>query len=420
MPVSSRQLNPLNYYRLPWNMADNAITWLEPTTKCNMSCEGCYRENDPQGDRPLEDVIRELEQIKKIRRTGGISIAGGEPLIYPHIVELVRYVAAQGWKPIIISNGMCLTPELVRALRKAGLVAFTVHVDSHQQRPEWAGKNETELNELRLHLAKIIHDAGKGRISCGFNATIYPDTLKDIPMLTRWCQEHMDLVHTMVYILFRQARVEPQFDYFVDGRPMDPAEAAHLRYLPENPAAHRDIMSQEVVDLIREVAPQYEPCAFLNSNQDPMAVKWLLGVRAGGPDEILGYMDGRFVEMVQMLHHLIFGTYMAYSRPGLTKITQALFPLALINKGMFNVLRNWLKRPSRWLKRVHMQSMMIIQPPDILKDGRQAMCDGCPDSMYYGGRMIWKCRLDEIQKFGDFIQCFPKGEAMKSTGSKES
>lgn len=39
--IDNRPLTPESYYRLPWNLADNAITWLEPTTKCNLSCEGC-------------------------------------------------------------------------------------------------------------------------------------------------------------------------------------------------------------------------------------------------------------------------------------------------------------------------------------------------------------------------------------------
>ena len=82
----TRPLTPENYYRLPWNLADNAITWLEPTTKCNIYCDGCYRENDPGGHRPLADVIEELQTIKHLRKTDGISIAGGEPLIYPQIV----------------------------------------------------------------------------------------------------------------------------------------------------------------------------------------------------------------------------------------------------------------------------------------------------------------------------------------------
>jgi len=72
--IASKALTPEKYYRLPWNLADNAITWLEPTTCCNLACEGCYRE---KGDhRPLADVIAELESITKLRKTDGISIAG--------------------------------------------------------------------------------------------------------------------------------------------------------------------------------------------------------------------------------------------------------------------------------------------------------------------------------------------------------
>lgn len=37
-------------YRLPWNLTDNAIAWLEPTMKCNLACEGCYRANINQRD----------------------------------------------------------------------------------------------------------------------------------------------------------------------------------------------------------------------------------------------------------------------------------------------------------------------------------------------------------------------------------
>jgi hypothetical protein len=51
---------------------------------------------------------------------------------------------------------------------------------------------------------------------------------------------------------------------------------------------------------------------------------------------------------------------------------------------------------------------MIIQPPDILPDGRQNMCDGCPDGFYYEGRFIWKCRMDELEKYGDFVTTVPR------------
>ena len=40
------------YYRLPWTLPDNAISWLEVTKACSFYCEGCYRDNDPKATSP--------------------------------------------------------------------------------------------------------------------------------------------------------------------------------------------------------------------------------------------------------------------------------------------------------------------------------------------------------------------------------
>ena len=64
-------------YRLPWTLPDNAITWLEPTGACNLYCEGCYRKNIPERTNPLEQVRSELDTFKRLRKTDGVSIAGG-------------------------------------------------------------------------------------------------------------------------------------------------------------------------------------------------------------------------------------------------------------------------------------------------------------------------------------------------------
>jgi organic radical activating enzyme len=405
----NRPLTPQAYYRLPWNLADNAITWLEPTTKCNLYCEGCYRENDPAGHKPLSQVIADVDASMAMRRTDGISIAGGEPLIYPHIVDLVRYVASKGAKPVINSNGQALTPELVRDLTEAGLVGFTMHVDSHQKRPGHTGQSEAELCELRLRLAQMIHEHGRGRVACAFNATIYRDTLDQLPMLTRWAQEHMDLVQTMVYILFRSAKRQNDFDCHVGGAPVD---LGALTYQLDNMEGEKDILAQEVADQIREQDPDFEPCAYLNGTEDPLSMKWLLTLRVGSKDRILGYMDPKFAEMVQTFHHLLRGTYLAYVRPWVNRAPQAMFPLALINRGLRRVLAKWLGSPSRLGQCLHTQSIMIIQPCDLLPQGQQNMCDGCPDAIHHQGRMVWSCRVDELEKFGGFITCTPKGKTL--------
>jgi MoaA/NifB/PqqE/SkfB family radical SAM enzyme len=404
--MESKALTPEKYYRLPWNLADNAITWLEPTTKCNIACEGCYREKGEH--RPLADMIEELGSIRKLRKTDGISIAGGEPLLYPHLLELVRYIVFQGWKPIIITNGTLLTPELIKELKDAGLVGFTVHVDSHQNRPGWTGKSEAELNELRSQIAQMIHEAGEGQISCAFNATIYRDTVPDIPVLAKWALDNIDIVQTMVYILFRSIKTRAGFDTYVSGAQVD---ASLLVYQLDNQEELEDVMAQEVVDQIRQAFPDYEPCAFLNGTEDPRAFKWLLGLPIGQKGKIFGYLDAKFAEFIQVAHHLIYGTYLAYSRPCLFRLMQKIFPMALFNRSLRPVVWEWLKNPAEMLKPMYIQSFMIIQPVDIFADGRVSMCDGCPDSMFYKGRLIWKCRLDELQKFDGFVQCVPRSQS---------
>src|SRR5271157_3159227 len=54
-------LNHTEMYRLPWTLPDNAISWLEPTSQCNLACDGCYRENVANSHKSLDAVRDEVE-----------------------------------------------------------------------------------------------------------------------------------------------------------------------------------------------------------------------------------------------------------------------------------------------------------------------------------------------------------------------
>ena len=120
------KLNHLDYYRLPWNLADNSISWLEPTSACNLYCQGCYRKNEKDSHKSLEVIREELNVFKKFRKADGVSIAGGDPLTHPDILEIVKITNEFGFKPIINTNGKELTPDLLAELKKAGVYGFTV------------------------------------------------------------------------------------------------------------------------------------------------------------------------------------------------------------------------------------------------------------------------------------------------------
>ena len=195
--IDHRQL-----YRLPWSLPDNAIAWLEPTKKCNLACLGCYRENDPRGHKTLDEVRHDLDVFERFRTVDGVSIAGGDPLVHPEIVEIVRMVARDGLKPIVNTNGLALTEELLGELKGAGVAGFTFHIDSKQGRPGWKEADEIELCELRQRYAEMV--AAAGGMGCSFNATVYEDTLRYVPDVLRvGAAQHRDRQHDRVHRLPR-------------------------------------------------------------------------------------------------------------------------------------------------------------------------------------------------------------------------
>jgi pyruvate-formate lyase-activating enzyme len=395
------------YYRLPWNLPDNAISWLEVTTACNMYCEGCYRENDPKGHKSLDEIKHELEIFKKFRKTDGISLAGGDPLVHPDIVQIVRLIARDGLKPIINTNGLALDKELLRQLKKAGAVGFTLHVDSKQHRPSWKGKSEIELNELRLYFAEMLAEVGG--LSCAFNSTVYRDTLEYVPVIAEWGQKHIDVVHVIVFIAFRAVALARQFDYYAGAERIDMGSTV---YSAHDESHDGDILANDIVEVIRTKYPDFEPCAYLNGTERPDSFKWLLTGRIGTKHEIHGYVGPKFMELAQVSHHFRNDKYLAYTKPSVQGHAKMMLLLAPLDRGIRATAKNYLRsvatNPANLFRPLHLQSVTIIQPVDMLEDGTMSMCDGCPDITVWKDQLAWSCRLEEQMKFGCFVRAVPK------------
>ncbi len=408
--MNSDKFSPETLYRLPWNLADNAISWLEPTSKCNLYCDGCYRENRNDSHKSIDEIIGELEVFKRNRKTDGVSIAGGEPLTHPEIIEIVKQVKLRGWKPIINSNGELLTIELLKELKAAGCEGFTFHIDSGQKRRGWEGKNEIELNELRLKYANMLDEVGG--LSCSFNATIYPENMKYVPDLLKFSQKHIDKIHVMVFILYRMAILGKDFDFFA-GR--EKVEFDEVMYAKEDDNRRTDVSAIELVDLIRETEPGFAPSAFLNGTEKVDSYKWLMTGRMGNKHQIFGYTGPKFMELVQTIKHIFTDSYLAYSKPTLNHLGHLYFILAPFDKGIKELAKNYFKsliyKPLAFFNKIHFQSVMIIQPADIAPDGRTNMCDGCPDITVWNGELVWSCRMEEQNRWGQNVRIVPKDKA---------
>jgi len=408
MTMATPDLHHGDYYRLPWTLPDNGISWLEPTILCNLKCDGCYRKVEGSPHKSWDQVMEELDVFQDQRKSDCISVAGGEPLLYPHIVKLVAEIRRRGFKPIINSNGEPLTPGLLQDLKHAGVYGFTFHVDSRQNRTgRWDGASELELNELRLQYARMV--AAAGGIACSFNSTVYADNLHEVPGMLAWAQEHIDIVNTMVFICFRYVVPSMPFDWYAGG---DKVDWDALWYHSDEERVVT-INSRDLVRIVRETEPDFEPAAYLNGTVDPAAFKWLLTMRVGNKREIFGYPGGKLTEAMTAWYHFRNDKYMSYMSPAeLRKGRLAMLLLWPLDKRLRRATGKWLKaclrNPLTLLRRVHMQTFMFIQPVDFMADGEQSMCDGCPDITVHDGKLVWSCRLEEKKSYGAWLRTVPR------------
>lgn len=106
------------------------ISW-NTTNACNMYCDHCYRDAGCKAEDELstQEAKTLLDQIAK----AGFKImifSGGEPLLRPDILELVRHATARGLRSVFGTNGTLISEETAQALKAAGAMGMGISLDS--------------------------------------------------------------------------------------------------------------------------------------------------------------------------------------------------------------------------------------------------------------------------------------------------
>lgn len=99
------------------------------TPKCNLSCIYCHREGEKDPEAPL--TAAEIAEVLRVAAGFGIrsiKFTGGEPLLRPDLIEIVKSVPA-GIESSLTTNGTLLA-GLAADLKQAGLRRVNVSIDS--------------------------------------------------------------------------------------------------------------------------------------------------------------------------------------------------------------------------------------------------------------------------------------------------
>lgn len=109
----------------PRSLAAPETIHFSVTGRCDQACTGCFYSARPGSaiaaqDAPwtlFERVILEAEQAHVFQ----IALGGGEPLLHPRLVDMVRLAREHSVVPNLTTNGNLLTREIAHELKEAGL-----------------------------------------------------------------------------------------------------------------------------------------------------------------------------------------------------------------------------------------------------------------------------------------------------------
>lgn len=103
------------------------------TNSCNATCDFC---NFANGKIPRQDLrwidVQQLDNALDILHSRGIryvSFFGGEPLLHPHVTEMIAMSVAKGMGTSLITNGWLL-PSKLDELASSGLRTIYISVDA--------------------------------------------------------------------------------------------------------------------------------------------------------------------------------------------------------------------------------------------------------------------------------------------------
>jgi len=155
------------------------IVHLHPTRLCNLACLHCYSESGPKekASLGLEDLQRALI-ILRAEGYAQISLSGGEPMVYAHLVPLIDYAHACGFRVTMITNGLFTNQKMTDVSER--LDGIAISFDGLAKTHNYLRGREDAFDRSCAAVAKLA-DTGRP-VSAAISLT--RDAIPELPELT--------------------------------------------------------------------------------------------------------------------------------------------------------------------------------------------------------------------------------------------
>ena len=155
-----------------------------PTTRCNLSCVGCYALDYPRDEELSLEFIDEMLTSAEKMGVFLTIITGGEPLLRDGILDVFRRHRKLLF--LMITNGILMDDTIARAIAKAGNIVPVVSIEGSQEQTD-ARRGDGVYQQVRSAMEHLEH----ARAIFGFSAMVTRENFETLSG-QKFIQEMLD------------------------------------------------------------------------------------------------------------------------------------------------------------------------------------------------------------------------------------
>ena len=178
------------------------VVW-NVTRACNLTCGHCYAEAVPG---PAPDELTRAEALRLVDHlieygTPVILFSGGEPLMHPHIFELIERAVRGGVRAVLSTNGLLIEKETAARLSGLGLSYVGISLDGLKATHDEL-RGRPGLFDLTLKAIQAAREAG---LKVGLRLTLNRRNLAELGSVFDFLEKE-DLPRVCFYHLVASGR----------------------------------------------------------------------------------------------------------------------------------------------------------------------------------------------------------------------
>ena len=165
---------------------------LELSRRCNLRCIYCYASSGAAlpNELSLEEIFDVIDQALELGAKKIIVLGGGEPLIYPHLFEVLEYIRCKGLIVDLFTNGQTMNQDVAARLYRLGIGVVLKMNSRNPEVQDYLGGKVGTFAAIERGLAALQH-AGypNEEHALGVETIICRPNYEELPELWRWARK---------------------------------------------------------------------------------------------------------------------------------------------------------------------------------------------------------------------------------------